>query len=115
MKYHIHHVRYQAVMEMLNHRVQVMYEQWHNLIDQRDCGARMSYKAYLIKMLERDTPGDEVVLYALSLAWGMSITVLDCFNLTEHRIRHQRDLSDVHLCVLYNPTCTPAHFAACGK
>ena len=40
-------------------------------------GGPFSYKVYLNKMLKREFWGDEVMLWAVSMMWGLKITVLN--------------------------------------
>ena len=43
-----------------------------------------SYKVYLNKLLKREFWGDEVVLWAVSMMWGLKITVLNSKTLQEY-------------------------------
>ena len=47
-------------------------------------GGPFSYKKYLNKLLKREFWGDEIVLWAVSMMWGLKITVLNSKTLQEY-------------------------------
>ena len=49
-------------------------------------GGPYSYKVYLNKMLKREFWGDEVMLWAVSMMWGLKIMVLNSKMLQEYRV-----------------------------
>ena len=49
-------------------------------------GGPLSYRDYLHNLLRRDFWGDEIVLWAVSMMWGLKVTVLNSKTLQEYRI-----------------------------
>ena len=47
-------------------------------------GGPFSYKTYLTKLMEWTFWGDEVVLWSVSMMWGLKITVLNSKTLQEY-------------------------------
>ena len=47
-------------------------------------GGPFSYKEYLNKLLKREFWGDKIVLWAVSMMWGLKITVLNSKTLQEY-------------------------------
>ena len=72
----------------------------------------LSYRQYLHLMLRRDFWGDEVVLFAVSCMWSVKVTVLNSKTMQEYRIRHDRQMDEADIVVVYNGV---NHFTAAGK
>ena len=47
-----------------------------------------SYKTYLTKLMNRSFWGDEVVLWSVSMMWGLKITVVNSKMLQEYQVCH---------------------------
>ena len=67
-----------------------------------DHGGPMSYVRYLRKMLKKSFWGDEVVLWSISMMWGIKITIVNSKTLQEYRVRHDCGLRDVDVGLVYN-------------
>ena len=72
----------------------------------------LSYRQYLHLLLRRDFWGDEVVLFALSCMWSVKITVVNSKTMQEYRIRHDWQMDEADIVVVYNGV---NHFTAAGK
>ena len=70
-----------------------------------------SYKSYLMHLLDHDSWGDHIVLYAISKLWEMWVTILHSSNLRETRICHKA-LGDAEVVVVFNDQ---AHYNGTGK
>ena len=75
-------------------------------------GGPFSYKTYLVKLLERTFWGDKVVLWSVSMMWGLKITVLNSKTLQEYRVRHDVAIKHVDVALVYNAS---THYSAAGK
>ena len=62
----------------------------------------LSYRQYLIKMLNRSTWGEDVVLHALSCLFRMKITVVNAVRLDEARYQHTLPLAACDMVLIYN-------------
>ena len=51
-------------------------------------GGPFSYKTYLTKLMDRSFWGNKVVLWSVSMMWGLKITVVNSKTLQEYRVRH---------------------------
>ena len=71
----------------------------------------MSYVTYLRKMLKKSFWGDEVVLWSISMMWGIKITVVNSKTLQEYRVRHDCSLRNVDVGLVYNGH---THYSAAG-
>ena len=72
----------------------------------------LSFRQYLHLLLRRDFWGDEVVLFAMSCMWSVKITVFNSKTMQEYRIRHERDMEEADIVLVYNGI---NHFNAAGK
>lgn len=70
-----------------------------------------SYTSYLRALLNDDFYGDSIVLFTISWMWGARITSVLLPNLSESRIRHDKDLGEVDIVVLLSGE----HYSAVGK
>ena len=70
-----------------------------------------SYKSYLMHLLDHDSWGDHIVLYAISKLWEMWVTILHSSNLRETRICHKA-LGNAEVVVVFNDQ---AHYNGAGK
>ena len=75
-------------------------------------GGPFSFKVYLNKMLKRGFWGDEVVLWAVSMMWGLKITVLNSKTLQEYCVRHNCAFKHVDVGLVYN---SHTHYSAAGQ
>ena len=75
-------------------------------------GGPFSYKEYLSKLLEKTFWGDEVVLWSISMMWGLKITVVNSRTLQEYQICHDMAMRHVDVELVYNAT---THYSAAGK
>ena len=76
-----------------------------------DHGGPMSYATYLRKMLKKSFWGDEVVLWSISMMWGIKITIVNSKTLQEYRVRHDCSLRNVDVGLVYNGH---THYSAAG-
>ena len=74
-------------------------------------GGPFSYKEYLNKLLKREFWGDEIVLWAVSMMWGLKITVLNSKTLQEYRVQHNCAFKHVDVELVYN---SHTHYSAAG-
>ena len=49
-------------------------------------GGLFSYATYIKKLLKRQFWGDEIMLWSISMMWGLKINVLNSKTLQEYRI-----------------------------
>jgi len=56
--------------------------------------------------------GDSLTLKTMSIAFGLRLTVLNAVSLTENRIRHDKELGDTDLVLVYNGY---NHYSAASK
>ena len=75
-------------------------------------GGPLSYRDYLHNLLRRDFWGDEIVLWAVSMMWGLKVTVLNSKTLQEYRIRHNSAFKHVDVGLVYNSF---SHYSAAGR
>ena len=74
-------------------------------------GGPFSYKEYLNKLLKREFWGDEIVLWAVSMMWGLKITVLNSKTLQEYHVGHNCVFKHVDVGLVYN---SYSHYSAAG-
>ena len=75
-------------------------------------GGPLSYRDYLHNLLRRDFWGDEIVLWVVSMMWGLKVTVLNSKTLQEYRIRHNSAFKHVDVGLVYNSF---SHYSAAGR
>ena len=75
-------------------------------------GGPFNYKMYLSKLLNKTFWGDEVVLWSISMMWGLKITVVNSKTLPEYRICHDMAMQHVDVGLVYN---TSTHYSVAGK
>ena len=63
-------------------------------------------------MLDDTSYGDAIMLEMMSHLFGIRITILNSVNLRESRFRHNMDLEDADLVIIYNGV---DHYSAAGK
>ena len=72
----------------------------------------LSYRQYLIKMLNKSTWGEDVCLHALSCLFRLKITVINANRLDEARYRHDLPLGAVDMVLIFNGN---NHYSFAGK
>ena len=72
----------------------------------------LSYRDYLHNLLRREFWGDEIVLWVISMMWGLKVTVLNSKTLQEYRIRHNSAFKHVDVGLVYN---SYSHYSAAGR
>ena len=73
----------------------------------------LSIKGYLKYMLEKDSWGDEAILYAASIMWDLSISILFPKTLRTYNLRHSiNNLGKVDLVVV---NTGGMHYTAVGE
>ena len=75
-------------------------------------GGPLSYRDYLHNLLRRDFWGDEIVLWAVSMMWGLKVMVLNSKTLQEYRIQHNSAFKHVDVGLVYNSF---SHYSAAGR
>ena len=75
-------------------------------------GGPFSYREYLHKLLKRGFWGDEIVLWAVLMMWGLKIMVLNSMTLQEYRVRHNCAFKHVDVVLVYN---SYSHYSAAGR
>ena len=75
-------------------------------------GGPFSYREYLHKLLKREFWGEEIVLSAVSMMWGLKIMVLNSKTLQEYRVPHNCAFKHVDVGLVYN---SYSHYSAAGK
>ena len=75
-------------------------------------GGPLSYPDYLYNLLRRDFWGDEIVLWVVSMMWGLKVTVLNSKTLQEYHIRHNSAFKHVDVGLVYNSF---SHYSAAGR
>lgn len=70
-----------------------------------------SYHSYLQYMLQPDSYADAIVVQALSIMWGLRITIVDAVLLSETRYRHTGLLLDADLVVVH----VGQHYSGVGE
>ena len=71
-----------------------------------------SYLGYLRHHLQDSSWGDEIIIAALGRMWQLTVTIFMADSMIERRMRHNRNLADVDLCVVY---CGRSHYCAAGR
>jgi hypothetical protein len=71
-----------------------------------------SVVTYLRYMLQNRSWIDQVMVRALSIMWGLRVTILDCSTLNEFRFRHDLPLGLVDMVLCWNGR---NHFFGAGK
>jgi hypothetical protein len=71
-----------------------------------------SYRDYLGWMLQKNTWGDQIVLTAISMMWGVTISIVNVQHDLHLQLRHQRALADADIVLVYNGV---SHYNAAGK
>ena len=62
----------------------------------------ISFKEYCRNLLHRNFWGDDVVLYAITMMFKTTITVVNAVKLEEYRIRHNLPLHEVEIVLIFN-------------
>ena len=75
-------------------------------------GGPFSYKTYLTKLMNRSFWGDEVVLWLVSMMWGLKIMVVNAKTLQEYCICHDVAMRHVNVGLVHNAS---THYTAAGK
>ena len=75
-------------------------------------GGPLSYRDYLHNLLRRDFWGDEVVLWVISMMWGLKVMVVNSKTLQEYHIRHNSAFKHVDVGLVYNSF---SHYSAAGR
>ena len=75
-------------------------------------GGPLSYRDYLHNLLRRDFWGDEIVLWAILMMWGLKVTVLNSKTLQEYHIGHNSAFKHVDVGLVYN---SYSHYSAAGR
>ena len=75
-------------------------------------GGPFSFKEYLHRLLQRDFWGNEIVLWAVSMMWGLKITVLNSKTLQEYHVWHNCAFKHVNVGLVYN---SYSHYSAAGR
>ena len=57
---------------------------------------------YFKMILKPEVWGDQMCLLALAVVWKVRITIVDANTLVEHKLRHDKPLSQVDIAVVYN-------------
>ena len=65
-------------------------------------GHPISFKDYCRNLLDRRFWGDDVCLYAFTLMFKTTITVINAVKLEEYRIRHDLPLHEVEIILIFN-------------
>ena len=71
-----------------------------------------SYLSFLRYHLQDFAWGDEVILAALGRMWQLTVTIFMADSMIERRMRHNRSLGKVDLCLVY---CGRNHYCGAGK
>ena len=75
-------------------------------------GGPFSFKEYLHRLLRRDFWVDKIVLWAVSMMWGLKIMVSNSKTLQEYRVRHNCAFKHVNVGLVYN---SYLHYSAAGR
>ena len=75
-------------------------------------GGPFSYKTYLTKLMDWSFWGDEVVLWSVSMIWGLKIMVVNSKTLQEYRVHHDVAMQHVDVGLVYNAS---THYTAAGE
>ena len=98
----------QKVMHYMGKAIRVTY----GVVDPTAShGGPFSYTTYLMKLLKRQFWGDEIVLWSISMMWGLKISVLNSKTLQEYRIRHDCAFHHADVGLVYN---SHTHYSAAG-
>ena len=101
-------VNCQGVMHYMGPAIRATYGVAHPMASH---GGPFSYATYLRKLLKKQFWGDEIVLWSISMMWGLKISVLNSKTLQEHRIRHDCAFRHVNVGLVYN---SHTHYSAAG-
>ena len=71
-----------------------------------------SFLGFLKHHMNDSAWGDEIIVAALSRMWQVTITILMADSLIERRLRHNRNLDKVDLCLVF---CGRNHYCGAGK
>ena len=71
-----------------------------------------SYKTYLTKLMDRSFWGDEVVLWSVSMMWGLKIMVVNSKTLQEYHVHHDVAMRHMDVGLVYNAS---THYTAAGE
>ena len=74
-------------------------------------GGPFDYATYLMKLLKREFWGDEIVLWSISMMWGLKISIVNSKTLQEYRIWHDCALCQLDVGLVYN---SYNHYSAAG-
>ena len=74
-------------------------------------GGPFSYVIYLRKLLKKHFWGDEIMLWSISMMWGLKISMLNSKTLQEYRIWHDCAFRHVDVGLVYN---SHTHYSAAG-
>ena len=74
-------------------------------------GGPFGYATYLMKLLKREFWGDEIVLWSISMMWGLKISIVNSKTLQEYRIQHDCALHHIDVGLVYN---SHNHYSAAG-
>ena len=81
-------------------------------IEKRETDGPFSYRTYLEYMLHNDSWGDQAILLAMSMIFGVRITVLNAQWLTQTRIRHTNTLKETDVVLVF---CGGNHYVPAVK
>ena len=71
-----------------------------------------SYLSFLRYHLQDFAWGDEVIIAALGRMWQLTVTIFMADSMIERRMRHNRSMEKVDLCLVY---CGRNHYCGAGK
>ena len=72
----------------------------------------LSYRQYLIKLLNKATWGEDVCIHALSCLFGLKITCVNASRLDEARYHHNLPMGVVEVILIFNGN---NHYSFTGK
>ena len=75
-------------------------------------GGPFSFKEYLHRLLWRDFWGDEIVLWAVLMMWGLKIMVLNSKTLQEYHVWYNCAFKHVNVGLVFN---SYSHYSAAGR
>ena len=75
-------------------------------------GGPFSYKTYLTKLMDRSFWGNKVVLWSVSMMWGLKIMVVNLKTLQEYCVRHDVAMRHMDVGLVYNAS---THYTAAGE
>ena len=74
-------------------------------------GGPFSYKTYLTKVMDKSFWVDEVVLWSVSMIWGLKIMVVNSKTLQEYHVHHDVAMRHMDVGLVYNAS---THYTACS-